>query len=335
MNDLDIRPVHPDRPEEFRAWFDAADVALAAGRTDPQVATYDQLAHMVASPGSSERFEAFGAFRAGGCVGAASVALPLLENKRMALLFVGVPPEHRGQGVGTALLERVGELASAAGRDRWFAVVHVPVGAEEDGNSRFAVRHGFTLRNTEIRRQARLPVAEERMAELEAYAAERAAGYRVVSWVDACPEEYVEQYAHLRGLMSTEAPLGDLDVEEEIWDVDRQRENERRTAEHGRTVYVSAALAPSGGLVGHTRIYFNPVAPDRAEQGGTLVLKKHRGHRLGLAVKLANLRALLAAHPGVNRIDTSNAEQNAPMIKVNVQLGFEIIERMEEYQRDL
>jgi RimJ/RimL family protein N-acetyltransferase len=332
---VEIRQVHPDRPEEFRAWFDAADVALAAGRTDPEVVAYEQMAYTVGNPSSSERFEAFGAFRDGVCVGAASLVLPLLENKRLAYFFIGVPPDHRGQGVGTALVEHLGALATGEGRDRWFTIVRVPAAASETASSRFAVRHGFTLRNTEIRRQAKLPLPEERMAELEAYAAERADGYRVVSWVGACPEEYVEQYAHLRGLMSTDAPSGDLDVEQEIWDVERQRENERRTAEQGRTLFVSAAVAPDGTLAGHTRAYVGQVVPDRAEQGGTLVAKAHRGHRLGLAVKLANLRTLLAARPGVNRIDTENAEQNAPMIKVNVQLGFEIIERVEAYQRDL
>ena len=52
-------------------------------------------------------------------------------------------------------------------------------------------------------------------------------------------------------------------------------------------------------------------------------------------MKLANLRALLAAEPDVNRIDTENAEQNAPMVAVNVRLGFEIVKNMREYQRDV
>ncbi|GAB3414564.1 GNAT family N-acetyltransferase [Flindersiella endophytica] len=337
MSDFDVRQVHPDRPEEFRAWFDAADLALSAGRTDPEVVTYEQMAQAVGNPSAHERFEAYAAFRDGECVGAASLVLPQQDNKRTAYVFVGVPPDHRRRGAGTALFGHVGELATAVGRDRWFARVRVPAGASasDDPSARFAVRHGFTLRNTEIRRQARVPLAPGRQEELEAYAAERADGYRVVSWVDTCPEEYVGQYANLRALMATEVPSGSLTVEEEHWDAERQREHERRTMAQGRTVYVSAAIAPSGELAGHTRLYFHPAAPDRAEQGGTLVLSTHRGHRLGLAMKLANLRALLASRPGVNRIDTENAEQNAPMIKVNVQLGFEIIERVEAYQRDL
>ena len=325
----------PDRPEEFRAWFDAGDAGQSAGRIDPYETSYAEWVHAVGAASSAERFEAVGAFRDGACVGAAAIILPLLDNTQLAIFLVLVPPSQRRRGVGGALVEHLGSLARAEGRRTWYAQVRLPAGAEETADTRFATRHGFTLRNTQIRRQARLPLPAEQMAELEAYAAERADGYRVVSWSGACPQEYVEQYAYLRGLISTEAPSGDLNVEQSRWDVARQRENEERTTAQGRRIYVSAAVAPDGTLAGHTRIYVAGQAPQRAVQGGTLVLRDHRGHRLGLAVKLANLRALLAAEPEVNRIDTENAEQNAPMVAVNVRLGFEIVENMREYQRDV
>jgi len=73
----------------------------------------------------------------------------------------------------------------------------------------------------------------------------------------------------------------------------------------------------------------------RAYQWDTLVLPEHRGHRLGLALKVANLRALQAEHPEVTRITTWNAEQNGPMVAVNVELGFEIVERLQEWQGSL
>ena len=56
----------------------------------------------------------------------------------------------------------------------------------------------------------------------------------------------------------------------------------------------------------------------------TLVHPEHRGHRLGLAVKLANLEALAHEAPLVRRIVTGNARVNAPMIAVNDLMGFEV-----------
>jgi hypothetical protein len=54
------------------------------------------------------------------------------------------------------------------------------------------------------------------------------------------------------------------------------------------------------------------------------VLDEHRGHRLGLAVKLANLDFLARELPTAHRVITSNAAVNAPMIAVNDLMGFEI-----------
>jgi RimJ/RimL family protein N-acetyltransferase len=50
----------------------------------------------------------------------------------------------------------------------------------------------------------------------------------------------------------------------------------------------------------------------------------HRGHRLGLAVKIANLEALARRAPAARLIVTGNAAVNAPMIAVNDMLGFEV-----------
>ena len=56
----------------------------------------------------------------------------------------------------------------------------------------------------------------------------------------------------------------------------------------------------------------------------TVVQPEHRGHRLGLAVKLANLDALARQAPGVRLIVTGNAAVNGPMIAVNDMMGFEV-----------
>ena len=46
-------------------------------------------------------------------------------------------------------------------------------------------------------------------------------------------------------------------------------------------------------------------------QWGTYVHRDHRGHRLGAAVKVANLRAVQRERPDILRIDTVNAETNS------------------------
>jgi GNAT superfamily N-acetyltransferase len=334
---MDVRTVDPSEAAEFRAWFGTFRAACTAAR-DPAVpfSSYEEAARLHAQPGPTERVEAIGAFVGGVCVGAAELRASLRENPGPAGFLLAVLPEHRSGGVGTALLERVRASARAGRWHSLITTVYVPPSdVAGTSGSRFARRHGFTLRHTDIRRILEVPLPSERLAELQAYAAERSGGYRLVSWAGGCPEEHVEQFAHLQALMATEAPPGPTPRPAVRWDAARQREYEQQRADRGRTTYVTVAVAPDGGLAGFTRIFSATSRPVQAEQSGTLVVRGHRGHRLGLAMKLANLREVLAAEPQVRQVETLNAEQNAPMVAVNAQMGFAVVERVERWQGEL
>jgi RimJ/RimL family protein N-acetyltransferase len=72
-----------------------------------------------------------------------------------------------------------------------------------------------------------------------------------------------------------------------------------------------------------------------AEQGDTLVAPSHRGHRLGLRIKLANLDLLMRHNPDLRAVDTFNADDNRWMIAVNEAMGFRPIQRIEDWELDL
>jgi len=75
--------------------------------------------------------------------------------------------------------------------------------------------------------------------------------------------------------------------------------------------------------------------PEVGWQSGTLVLPAHRGHRLGLAIKVANQRRFEAAFPGVRLIHSWNGEENGPMVAINDTIGFRPVEYAAEMQRRL
>ena len=108
----------------------------------------------------------------------------------------------------------------------------------------------------------------------------------------------VEGWAELTSSLATEAPTGELDLEPEVVSVEVVREREAGIARQGRTKYNTVALSASGGMVAYTDLVTTVHEPGRAYQWGTLVRRAHRGHRLGLAVKVANLRLL--QHEGVD-----------------------------------
>ena len=66
-----------------------------------------------------------------------------------------------------------------------------------------------------------------------------------------------------------------------------------------------------------------------------MVLPEHRGHRLGLATKLASHRALRAAVPACRLVTTSNAEVNMHMNAINEAIGYRLVETLVEYHRTI
>jgi RimJ/RimL family protein N-acetyltransferase len=149
------------------------------------------------------------------------------------------------------------------------------------------------------------------------------------------PDDLVEGWAALSATLMTEAPMGEIEREMEAIDVDRLRAEEAMIEKQGRVKVGTGALAPDGTLVAYTDLVLTTHESERAYQWGTLVRTDHRGHRLGLAVKVANLRRLQETQPQITTVVTFNADVNAPMVGVNDRLGFRPVQWMGELQKKL
>jgi hypothetical protein len=89
----------------------------------------------------------------------------------------------------------------------------------------------------------------------------------------------------------------------------------------------------SGELAAYSVLQYSASKPWIAEQEDTLVAAKHRGNRLGMLVKILNLRRMAAEHPSVERVLTFNAAENGHMLAINVALGFRPAGYDGEWQR--
>jgi GNAT superfamily N-acetyltransferase len=287
------------------------------------------------------RREYLAAVEDGRVLGAAFLEFPQRDNTRLAWVNVLVLPDERGRGIGTALWEAAAARVRAAGRTTVQAwtnqAAEPPVGpgtlapptgsglvAADDPDVRFVRAQGFALEQVARRSQLVVPVAGE---VLDRFSDESSAtageDYRLVSWDTVAPDEWLDQYAYVLGRMSTDAPTGGLDQGAEAWDGARVRAQEEELRLGGTRVLVMAAEhVPTHTLAAFTNFWVPPHTPDYVHQGDTLVVPEHRGRRLGMLVKAANLRRLAAELPAVRRVGTWNAEENRWMLAINVALGF-------------
>jgi len=280
--------------------------------------------------GSTRRFEllAAGPEPSGPMLGVGLMELPERDNRHAAEITVAVHPEHRRRGVATAIVEGMGAMAADDGRRALNGIVDVPVAVAASHASRhFAPRLGFEATMAGNSRHLHLPADRVRLDELRrVVATARDAGdYRTVTFEAPWPVELVDDQCELLRVMSRDEPAGDGEREEEVWDAGRVAEHEALRAARGTPKLVAVAEhLPTRRLVAASELLLTPGVPHRACQLETVVHPEHRGHRLGLAVKLANLDFLARRAPEVRVVTTGNAAVNAPMIAINDLLGFEV-----------
>jgi GNAT superfamily N-acetyltransferase len=267
----------------------------------------------------------------GRVVGMGTLEMPRFDNQHLASTDVFVLPDHRRRGVGTALLTVVADRARAAGRTVLLAAPYSPVD-EPGAGELFLTSHGFEMGIAEMSRVCDLVESEHTWPALAAEAATHHADYRLEPWQDRLPESLIDGYCQMGEAFNDQAPTGELDLEAEVWSPERVAERDERFVATGRRQFGVLAYAADGTCVGTTELFVNEVAPWRALQGGTLVIPGHRGRRLGLSLKLANLRAARERFPDCRYVFTTVAGVNAPMNAVNALLGFRDVERALEMQ---
>jgi GNAT superfamily N-acetyltransferase len=261
------------------------------------------------------------------------------DDDDIAWITVEVLDRASGQGVGSALYSFVFDVAKVQGKRTFQTEFYARVGEPgpripspsgfgsvpaESVGSRFAIRRGYGLEMVLRYSRLALPVDADVLARHLAEA-RAAAGddYRVIRWTGRTPELWLDDLAVLHGRMYTDAPHGDLDMGDEVWDAERQRAHDEMDAQSPRALVVSAIEhIPSSRLVAFTELTVPPERGRPIAQRDTLVLSEHRGHRLGMLLKVDNIEAVTKAYPGHPSITTTNAEENSYMLAVNEAVGF-------------
>ena len=277
--------------------------------------------------------------RDGRIVGVATMLVPLDEGARSVDYDLMPDPELWGEGIEDALLEAVESEARALGRSvvqTW--TLHRPdapgerlasptgLGSipAEDRQTQFMLRKGYSFEQAERNSVFDLTGSFEVVERMLADALDTAGpDYRVVTWTSPTPDEYKDGFAYAVSRMSTDAPTGEIEWAEEKWDAARVERRDKRLLEGGLTISVACVQhVPTGTIAAYNELVIAADHTAPTHQWGTLVLKEHRGRRLGTIVKCANLIRWRGLVPDSPCVSTFNAEENRHMLDINEAIGF-------------
>ncbi|HET8987906.1 MAG TPA: GNAT family N-acetyltransferase [Humibacillus sp.] len=315
-------------------WGDGAQVLTVEEVLDiaPRRAEHRRAFALWSGVGDADSTEGTnGTRRVGRLVAVAQTIQHERDNTETAGLWLSVHPHHQRRGHGPHLLGHCESLLREAGCTRLHDHSDSP---DESGGAAtmFALAHGYRLTQTHVCQDLALPLPAGVLAELDPGL--HPAEYRVETAVDRLPEEWLEDRALLARWMSTDAPMGDIDLDEQEWDAERVRRL-WNTPSPIWAVESVVRLVPSGRLVGFSDIVVRPGSPRLGVQTDTLVLREHRGHALGLAMKVANLLALQREKAEVSVVRTWNADTNVHMIAINERMGFRPTGWSREWAKEL
>ena len=256
--------------------------------------------------------------------------LPVRQNTHLASAEIWVHPGQRRARLGTALLRHAADRARGARRREL-------TGATREGTAgaAFAAATGARVGLTEVRRVLHLAdIPGGQLDRLRGRAQAAAAGYSLLTWTGATPEEYVDGAVAVDNAMA-DAPHSP-GKEPHVNDAQHVRKSDDRAAVMGLRRYsVGVRHDASGELAGLTQLSVDPETPGWGFQELTAVTRPHRGHRLGLLIKVAMMDMLAVAEPGLERIVTGNAATNEHMIAINAELGFRVLDHWLSWQLDV
>jgi GNAT superfamily N-acetyltransferase len=275
----------------------------------------------------------------GEVAGRGMLSWTLVEESPAAWIFFEVALPHRNKGIGSALMEIVEREAKALGKTivQGGATHTRATGGEDlvpptgygkvntaDPGARFLHHRGYALEQIARCSIITLPADADLLARSRAAAEEKAGpDYRVHTWEGPTPPEWLFDIARLKEQMSEDEPNAGLEVTPEVWDDARVQKHDEDAAAGGRVLLTSVVEhIPSGRLAGINELSVPADLSRAVGQEDTLVVRDHRGKRLGMLLKAANLQELAIRYPEAPLVYTFNAEENRFMLDVNESVGF-------------
>jgi RimJ/RimL family protein N-acetyltransferase len=262
-------------------------------------------------------------------VGTARLHISVTDNLHFAYIGATVHPDLRRRGYGTAAYDQLLAMAREMGRSTFGTD-----GWDNECTRGFAAARAWEQRSVAVPRRQHLRELEPGLADrLYDEALEHAGEYELQRMAGRTPDELLEPLAMATAAIN-DAPLDDLDLEDEVFSAARVAAYEQSQIDSGRRFYrILARHRATGEIAGVTVVLVEGEDPRIGYQDDTSVVRAHRGHRLGLLLKADMMRWLADVEPQLETVDTWNTESNHHMIAVNERLGYRAMGRELQFQR--
>lgn len=248
-----------------------------------------------------------------------AVTAQMEENQHVAQINVNVLPAYRRQGVGTRLLRLISERVAAAKRKLLVGQTNGRVAAGAAFAERIGASRGL---EAHINQLDLAELDHDLIARWLTQAQDKADRFELVLWDGSYPEEAMDEVVALYDVMNQQ-PRGELEVEDFHYTAEQIRQMEAATQARGYQQWTLVVRdRQSGKVAGFTDVNWNPDKPEILHQGNTGVFPEYRGQGLGKWLKAAMLEKVIRERPFVKHVRTGNADANAPMLKINRDLGF-------------